>query len=202
MPSTTSGRYGRSEPAPTGPGAGPPTEPRAVDGDRFRALMSSFPSGVAVLTTVGADGLPRGLTCTSVCSVGLRPPSLLVCLDQRSGTLHALRESGTFAVNLLHARGRGAAETFAAPDPDRFARVAWEPAGPHALPRLTEDAHTLAECRVLSTVPAGDHTVVIGAVEEVSRAETGAAPGPHPAPPLLYGERRYAEWPCPAAPEH
>ncbi|MFH0245761.1 flavin reductase family protein [Streptomyces sp. HK10] len=159
--------------------------PPQVGADAFRSLMSGFPSGVAVVTSVDRHGAPRGLTCTSMCSVGLTPPSLLVCLDNRSGTLRALRESGAFAVNLLHTGGRSTAETFAAPGPDRFSKVAWEPTARHLVPRLTDDAHATAECRVLHTHPAGDHTVVIGAVEDVV-----ARPGP----PLLYGQRRFADW--------
>ncbi|MCZ7415702.1 MULTISPECIES: flavin reductase family protein [unclassified Streptomyces] len=162
-----------------------PGRPRQADADAFRSLMSGFPSGVAVVTTVDGSGAPRGLTCTSMCSVGLTPPSLLVCVDNRSGTLRALRESAAFAVNLLHAGGRNTAETFAGPGPDRFSRVAWEPTARYRVPRLTEDAHATAECRVLRTHPAGDHTVVIGAVEEVI---TG------PGAPLLYGRRRFADW--------
>src|SRR5439155_979792 len=48
--------------------------------DRFRAMMSAFPTGVAVVTTTDADGRPHGMTCSSVCSVTLEPPTLLVCL--------------------------------------------------------------------------------------------------------------------------
>ena len=183
MGSTVPGRNGKAEREGRHP---------SVTLDNFRALMSGFPSGVTVVTSVDGGGVPRGLTCTSMCSVGLEPPSLLVCLDNRSGTLSALADRGSFAVNLLHADGRKAAETFAAPGPDRFTKIAWEPTMRHAVPRLTEDAHAVAECRVLQTHPAGDHTVVIGAIEEVIEETAATGVGP-----LLYGERRYASWPVP-----
>lgn len=161
---------------------------RVVDTGTFRELMSGFPSGVAVVTTVDDDGAPRGMTCTSLCSVGLRPPSLLVCLDDRSGTLSAVVSRAAFAVNLLHTRGRRAADLFGAPGPGRFADVDWEPVGPHGLPRLVSDAHATAACRVVRTMPGGDHTVVLGAVEQVIAAREPR--------PLLYGRRRYAQWPA------
>ena len=142
-----------------------------------------------MVTTVDGEGVPRGMTCTSVCSVGLEPPSLLVCLDNRSGTLRAVSDCGAFAVNLLHTRGRSAAELFTVACPDRFEQVAWEPTKRHGVPRLTEAAHAVAECRVLHMLPAGDHTVVVGAVEDVVTYDE--------VPPLLYGERRYAGWPAP-----
>ncbi|MEU3254828.1 flavin reductase family protein [Streptomyces sp. NPDC006997] len=162
---------------------------RAVDVRTFRDLMSGFPSGVAVVTAVDDEGAPRGMTCTSLCSVGLCPPSLLVCLDNRSGTLRAAVSRGVFAVNLLHTGGRRAASVFGRPGPGPFTDVDWEPVGPHGLPRLVSDAHTTAVCRVLRTVPGGDHTVVLGAVEQVATVD-GARP-------LLYGRRRYATWPAP-----
>lgn len=178
MKSTVSGRDGQA------PYAG--TDCPGVDSELFRTMMSGFPSGVAVVTTVDGQGAPRGLTCTSVCSVSLSPPTLLVCLDNRSGTLRDLTVSGVFAVNLLHADGRSAAEVFAAACPDRFDRVAWECGALRFLPRLTEDAHAVAECRVSQAVPVGDHTIVVGAVEEVTRMVGND--------PLIYGQRRYGTW--------
>ncbi|KES06113.1 hypothetical protein BU52_17000 [Streptomyces toyocaensis] len=176
-----------TRPGPAERAADPGSRPREVDARTFRELMSGFPSGVAVVTTVDEEGAPRGMTCTSLCSVGLQPPSLLVCLENRSGTLRAAVSRGAFAVNLLHTAGRRAAAGFSTPGPDRFSDVEWELVEPHGLPRLSSDAHATAVCRVLRTVPSGDHTVVLGAVEHVVTAE---APRP-----LLYGRRRYATWP-------
>jgi flavin reductase (DIM6/NTAB) family NADH-FMN oxidoreductase RutF len=45
----------------------------------------------------------------------------------------------------------------------------------------------VADCRISSSVRAGDHTVVFGEVYGVT-----LQPG-HP--PLLYGNRRYTRWP-------
>ncbi|MFI0942884.1 flavin reductase family protein [Streptomyces sp. NPDC021020] len=161
---------------------------RSTDVDAFRGLMAGFPSGVAVVTTTGAGtGVPFGLTCTSLCAVSLAPPMLLVSLDNRSGTLRELLAGGGFAVNLLHRWGRRAAEVFATGGGDRFAGVVWRPAGDSGLPCLTEDAHSFAECRVRSTTPAGDHTVVIAEVVSVRHLAQH--------PPLLYGLRGYAAWP-------
>src|SRR3981081_1592571 len=81
---------------------------------RFKALMTTFPSGVAVITTMELDGTPLGLTCTSLCSVSLEPPLLLVCVHNRSHTLSTIVDRGLFAVNLLHEGGRDAAGAFAA----------------------------------------------------------------------------------------
>jgi flavin reductase (NADH) len=43
---------------------------------RFRDLMSSFLAGVVIVTGMHPDGAPRGMTCSSVTSVTLLPPTL------------------------------------------------------------------------------------------------------------------------------
>ncbi|XVQ85659.1 flavin reductase family protein [Microbispora siamensis] len=152
----------------------------------FRELMSCFPTGVAVITAFDRDGAAHGMTCTSLASVTLCPPTLLVCLRCDSGTLAAARARGSFGVNLLHAEAREAAEIFSSPVPDRFGRVSWRPSENDGVPWLDEDAFALAECRVASVFRAGDHEVVFGTVVNAVQR-----PGPSP---LLYGMRRFSAW--------
>jgi flavin reductase (DIM6/NTAB) family NADH-FMN oxidoreductase RutF len=150
--------------------------------------MAGFPSGVAVVTTVDALGRPQGLTCSSLCSVSLEPPLLLVCISNDSRTLAALKVLGRFAVNLLHQRGRRAAGAFSSScGTDRFQVVSWRPTARSRLPCLHEDAHSIAECEVRTADVAGDHTIVVGEVVSVQHLSATA--------PLLYGLRQYAAWP-------
>lgn len=166
----------RSSPRPAPPAS-------AAD---FRALMSAFPTGVAVVTTYGADGRPRGLTCSSLSSVSADPPTLSVCLTTRGETLRALREHGAFAVNLLHHGGQRAARVFARPTENRFGQVVWRPSPGAGLPWLADDAFAVAECAVSALSEIADHTVVIGEVTGVAQ---------EPGVPLLYGARGFAAWP-------
>ncbi|TVT48890.1 flavin reductase family protein [Amycolatopsis rhizosphaerae] len=156
--------------------------------DGFRALMRDFPTGVAVITTTDGSGTPHGMTCSSLCSVTLDPPTLLVCLREGSPTLAAILSAGSFAVNLVHSGSCAVARLFASGRPNRFDLVQWEPAegGPH----LTRDAHAIADCRLSGTRPHGDHVVVFGQALRVTI-------GPPGHPPLLYGRCRYAAWPEP-----
>ncbi|WP_211277658.1 flavin reductase family protein [Couchioplanes caeruleus] len=150
--------------------------------------MSTFPSGVAVVTTSDLDGQPWGMTCSSVCSVTLEPPTLLLCLRRGSPTLTAMLRRSTLAVNLLHTRGRATADLFASGNPHRFDLVRWsadpEAGGPH----LVDDAHAIADCRISRTVSAHDHIVVFG---EVLRVQHPVVADPSP---LLYGLRQYSSW--------
>jgi len=161
-----------------------PTETRKR---RYLDLMSAFPTGVAVVTSRDADGTPRGMTCSSIASATLLPPTLLVCLQIGSGTLEAITANGGFAVNLLHEGGQRAAEVFSRPDPNRFARVSWRPSR-SGLPWLVDDAFAVAECQVSHFVKVGDHAVVLGEVRDIAQI-TGI--------PLLYGLRGFASWPRP-----
>jgi flavin reductase (DIM6/NTAB) family NADH-FMN oxidoreductase RutF len=160
--------------------------PRAPAAD-YRELMSMFPTGVCIVTSTDRRGQPHGLTCSSLSSVSIAPPTLLVCLKLGSPTLAALQSIRHFAVNLLHSRARMAAAVFSVPVPHRFSTVRWRPSPECSLPWLDTDSLGLAECRLIGEVPTSDHVVVLGEVLSVTLS--GGMP-------LLYGMRRYAAWPA------
>jgi flavin reductase (DIM6/NTAB) family NADH-FMN oxidoreductase RutF len=125
--------------------------------------MACFPAGVAVVTTLDADGTPRGLTTTAVTSVSLHPPLLLACVGRGSRTLPALRRARAFAVNVLDAGHAHVALRFGSKAEDKFAELAWTP-GPDGQPILHDHCIAWTECRTRSEVEAGDHMILIGEV--------------------------------------
>ena len=136
-------------------------ETYAVTSDRFRTLMSVFPTGVTIVTVVGEQGEPRGFTCSSLCSVAVDPPTLLICVRATSPTLAVILDQAAFTVNLLRHDAQPIAEMFASGVRDRFDLVRWSAAaggGPH----LLDAAHAVADCRVVASYPVADHRVVIG----------------------------------------
>lgn len=155
-----------------------------------RALMSGFPTGVAVVSSLDPQAQPCGLTCSSLISVTLSPPTLLVSVHLRSSTLAAAQRLGGFAVNLLPARARWVAELFASGRADRFRLVSWRPRGNLGLPWLAEDCRGWAECALSEVFVVGDHALMVGRV--IDAQSTSEAP-------LLYGFREFAAWsPCAA----
>ncbi|MBP2326933.1 flavin reductase (DIM6/NTAB) family NADH-FMN oxidoreductase RutF [Kibdelosporangium banguiense] len=154
----------------------------------YRELMSTFPTGVAVVTGLDADGAPQGMTCSSIASATLLPPTLLVCLRTGSRTLSAVTARGSFAVNFLHDGGQEAAELFSRAEANRFSQVHWR-MSQAGLPRLAQDAFAVAECKVSDVHMVGDHAVVLGEVTTIAQV---------PGTPLLYGLRRFAAWPIAA----
>ncbi|MFD9357609.1 flavin reductase family protein [Streptomyces sp. NPDC060031] len=153
----------------------------------IRPFMAGFPTGVTVLTTLDEDAEPRGMTCSSLASVALSPATVMVGVRTASPTLEAILAAGQFAINLLHEQARATSDLFASATADRFGLTEWRlplgAAGPH----LTADAHATADCRVIRTMPFGDHTAVFAHVERVTLRDTVGAP-------LLYGLRQYAAW--------
>ena len=155
-----------------------------VECDEFFAIMSAFPTGVAVVTTLDADGEPRGLTTNALCSVSARPPLLLVCLDRESRTLPAVIHSERFVVNFLAEQRDELARVFASKADDKFDGVVWTP-GLGGMPCLRADSLAYAECAVEQRFEAGDHVIVTGLVE------AGMAPDPESVP-ILYFRRSYS----------
>jgi flavin reductase (DIM6/NTAB) family NADH-FMN oxidoreductase RutF len=135
------------------------------DARRFRETMGRLATGVCVVTACGSDG-PAGLTTNAVTSLSLHPPLLLVCFDNASRTLPVVREAGRFAVNVLRADQEDLAETFAskAMGAEKFASVTHTVA--HGVPVL-DDALAWLACEVQALHPGGDHTIGVGAVEEM-----------------------------------
>ncbi|MFJ3877339.1 flavin reductase family protein [Streptomyces sp. NPDC090077] len=176
-----------SQPSPSAPSA-PSARAGLSDAAEadIRPLMSAFPSGVSVITTIGPDSEPRGMTCSSLASVALSPPTVVLCLRTASPTVQAVLETGHVAVNLLHENARPVSDLFASGAADRFERVEWRlPLGAGG-PHLAESSHAVADGEVTQAVEFGDHTAVFVRITRVSLRED--------AEPLLYGKRRYARW--------
>src|SRR5205814_4510137 len=56
-----------------------------VDRQAFRRVLGTFAAGVTVVTTIGDDHKPYGLTATAFTSVSLEPPLVLRSEERRVG---------------------------------------------------------------------------------------------------------------------
>ena len=132
----------------------------------LRHGMGRFATGVTLVTTRDAAGRPAGTTANAVTSLSLDPPLLLVCLARTSLTLAAIADSGHFAVNVLAARHREAARSFARRGSDGAWETVAHRAGHTGSPRV-EGAITVLDCAVEQVLPGGDHEIVVGRVLDV-----------------------------------
>ena len=146
--------------------------------------MSSFPSGVVVLTAFGDDGRPRGLTVSAFCAASLEPPLALVCIDKTSNTLPAVQHTGGFTANVLAAGREALARRMATKVSDKFDGLHWHnPETKLGGPILDSDSAAYAVCALRDTIEAGDHWVLIGLVTEGMHRE-GVSP-------MIFSRRAY-----------
>jgi len=133
-----------------------------VDPALFRQLLGSFATGVSVVTTRDPAGRPIGMTASSVASVSLHPPLVLVSIDQANDMHPALSAAKRFVLNVLAHDQEALSRRFAAEHPDRFDGVAYRESK-HGLP-VIEGVVASIECEKQATAPGGDHTVFFGLV--------------------------------------
>lgn len=147
------------------------SEQPAVDAATYREAIAHFASGVTVITTLH-EGRRVGMTASAVASLSLEPTLLLVCIDTKLTTHHAIDTSRRFVVNVLGEGQEELALRFARAADDRFAGVAVR--SDHELPVL-EDAIAHFVCDVHERFPGGDHSIFTGLVRHCA-AEHGRRP--------------------------
>jgi flavin reductase (DIM6/NTAB) family NADH-FMN oxidoreductase RutF len=147
----------------------PASELSEVQASEFRAACGLFPTGVTIVTRRRADGRAAGMTVSSFTSVSLHPPLILVCIDKRAGFIVGLEHTKTFAVNVLSEEQQDLALRFASPpETDRFTGLEWAE-GWGGLPILQGVVASFA-CALEQVIEAGDHFVLMGAVQEIRRS--------------------------------
>ena len=150
----------------------------------FRSALGCFPTGVCLVTTVGPQGKPEGLTINSFSSVSLDPPMILWSLARSASSAAVFRDAEYFAVNVLACDDDAISTHFARSAPDKFAAFAerFTP-GTGSVPLLKGAAATF-ECHSRHRYYGGDHIIVIGSVERYGYDAARA--------PLVFHRGRYA----------
>lgn len=148
----------------------------------FKQVMSSFPTGVTIVTGVGASGVPVGFTANAVASVSLNPLLVLVCADRGSASLPVLLESGRFGLSVLGEQDKDIAKRFAEEQRDqRFQDLDLEPTP--IGPPILANALAWVSCTIWKSVEAGDHLILIGEVVDAGLGSGGR--------PLVFFRRAY-----------
>ena len=135
--------------------------------DLFRQSMALFPGAVTLITT-GREDERRGITATAVCSVSDSPPSLLVCVNQKTATCMQIRQTGRFSVQLLDDTSDEIALAFAGArkleGAAKFGVGRWTDTA-LGQPRLLTALACLS-CKVLTESNSGGHRIFVGEIEE------------------------------------
>lgn len=148
---------------------------RDVDPAQFRQLCGHFATGVVVITAVGTDGAPAGMTANSLASVSLNPPLVSVNVDHAAEFHPVIAQAEGYVFNVLEHAQEALSRRFAGNITQRFDGVGY---------RLDDRGFILLDgviatiaCVPHSRFEAGDHSVFVGRVIGGSTA---------PGRPLLY----------------
>src|ERR1700686_3895469 len=88
---------------------------REISSGRFRGAMRHLAGGVSVIT-VGRGSDITGMTVTSVASLSVDPPTLIVSINRESSSWPLLQRYGFVGVNIVNADQLDIAERFAGKD--------------------------------------------------------------------------------------
>jgi flavin reductase (DIM6/NTAB) family NADH-FMN oxidoreductase RutF len=153
----------------------------------FKRGMRALPGGVTVLAARGHDGEPLAMTASSVTSLSIDPPSLLVCVGRTASIAQALARLRHFSVNVLAADQIDVARAFGnqldVTGTARFAYGDWRGVEGTAVPLLA-GARASFECEVAHVHDWATHHIVIGTVRQVLVNDTAK-------PSLVYVDGSY-----------
>jgi flavin reductase len=149
----------------------------------FRSAMRRVACTVAIVSAQ-RDGERHGTTATSVTSISMDPPSVLVCFNQASRLHDFLSSQDRFCINVLHTANLDIARIFSstASAAERFAIGDWQ-SDDEGMPYLA-DAQANLFCQKEQEITYGSHTIFIGRVFRALTREDIS--------PLVYRDGRYS----------
>ena len=155
-----------------------------VSSDEFRGAMRHLSGGVSVITA-GRGRDISGMTVTSVSSLSVDPPALIVSINREASSWPLVKRYGFFGVNILTSDQIDIADRFTGKGglkgADRFAGAHWMTRA-SGVPLLV-GALAAIDCEVEDIVERHSHAIVIGRALDVAVSARTAA--------LAYWQGRY-----------
>ena len=152
---------------------------RSTPFDPVAEVLETFPYGLYIVGSRGADGTLNGMMADWMMQVSFHPRLVCCSVENDATTLRFIRETSAFTVNVLPIEARELAARFAQPRDaskikgrseeesariyDKLAGISYTLGEQTGCP-LLDDALAWLECEVDQLLPAGDHTLVIGRV--------------------------------------
>lgn len=150
----------------------------------FREAMSRL-AGTVVVVTSTIDGRPWGMTVSACCSVSASPPTLLIALGNQTTSRHTILSTGSFGVSILDVGNVPAAlRGSQARAPKFLDGLCDHDADAGASNPSVRGALAQIDCAVSEAFEIHDHTLFIGAVNDVTLGDPGGRP-------LLYFDRAF-----------
>ncbi len=138
----------------------------------LREAFGHHPSGViAVAAEIG--GVRVGLAASTFVPVSLDPPLVAFCVQNTSETWPKLQQSPALGISVLGEAHGAAVRTLAAKTGDRFAGLETVSSAAGAV--FVKDTCVWLESAIERELPAGDHTIVLLRIRDVT-VHTGVSP--------------------------
>ncbi len=153
-----------------------------IDSDAFRAALGRFASGITIVTARDTKGRDHGMTVSAFCSLSLDPAMVLVSIGHEASMHGLMMRAEHVGISVLSTTQEALSRRFADPETDRFDGVGYT-RGENGV-ALLDDALVHLECDVVARHEAGDHTIIVCAVDRME-AYDGR--------PLLYYRGGYAQ---------
>lgn len=131
----------------------------------LREAFSHFPSGVIAIAAE-IDGVREGLAASTFVPVSLDPPLVSFCVQNTSTTWPKLKDRPMLGISVLGESHDAAARSLAAKTGDRFAGLETESRDSGAV--FIRGTALWLESAIEQTIPAGDHTIVVLRVSQVT----------------------------------
>ncbi len=138
----------------------------SFSGRDFRDALSSFATGVTIVTARDGEGQPVGMTASSFNSVSVDPPLVLWSVTKTALSAPAFRDAQHFSIHVLKTTQTETSGRFAKPGTDKFAglQIGETENGVPILP----EALTRFDCRQWAVYEGGDHWILVGEVLDLS----------------------------------
>jgi flavin reductase (DIM6/NTAB) family NADH-FMN oxidoreductase RutF len=142
-----------------------------MDAEAKKTALRMIPYGLYVLTAEGNDGQIAAATVNWVTQTAFQPPLVVVGVKADSTAHTIIKQSKTFALNILGKDQKGQAFTFFKPLERQANTIGGEPfrKGLLGAPVL-ENAPAFVECELVDTVERGDHSIFVGEVKDAGVA--------------------------------
>ena len=137
--------------------------------DNFRLAMRRYIYSVSIMSNKNNKDNPNAITVSSVTSISMDPPSLLICIN-KSSRIHDTIELGSkFCINLLNSNQQNLSNICSDEEmyDQRFKDKNWNL---DDIPFL-QNAQANIFCKVDKLTSYHTHTIVVGLVEEANYAD-------------------------------
>ncbi|MCP9272299.1 flavin reductase family protein [Mycolicibacterium arenosum] len=131
----------------------------------LREAFGHFPTGVIAIAAE-VEGVRVGLAASTFVPVSLDPPLVSFCVQNSSETWPKLKDLPALGISVLGEAHDAAAKTLAAKTGDRFAGLDTESRTSGAV--FVHGTSVWLESAIEQLVPAGDHTIVVLRVHEIT----------------------------------